>query len=144
MTYVHALIEDPKLSFLKTTLLRTSDEGKKAQCTSCGKTVFLKETSIHPITDVFCSNSCYINVHEFLPIPPESTAPQQSSYKAVNSEKCEKCGGKRKGKGWAHNEGCSLDTRPKGPKSFCPKCNGPARGRGFIHTTNCIKKVNKT
>ncbi len=144
MRYIHALIEDPKLSFLKTTLLRTSDEGKEAQCSNCGKIVLLKDVSTHPITDVFCSHSCYANVHEFLPVPTEPTTLQQSSNKTVNAEECEECGGLRKGKGWSHNEGCSLDTRPKGPKNFCPQCNGPARGRGFIHAASCNKNTKKT
>ena len=141
MKYIHALIEDPKLSFLKTTLLRTNNDGKEMQCTACGKKVNLKDVSQHPITDVFCSETCYINVHKFVPLPTEPIISHQSSYKAINAEKCSECEGERRGKGWSHNEGCSLDTRPKGPKNFCPKCNGPARGRGFIHAQNCLMKI---
>ena len=143
MTYVHALIEDPKLSFLKTTFLRTNNEGKLATCSFCNKKIHIKDTPQHPIIDVFCSKACYASGHEFLPFPTESIVSRPNSYKAVNAEKCSECGGKRRGKGWAHNEGCSLDTRPRGPKSFCPECQGGARGRGYIHYDNCPKKLRK-
>lgn len=144
MKYAYALIEDPKLSFLKTTFLPTNEEGKEVQCSNCGKKVCLNDTPKHPITDVFCSRSCYANIHEFMPVPSEPIVSQQSSSKAINAEKCSECEGPRKGKGWSHNDGCSLDTRPKGPKNFCPKCNGPARGRGYIHRDHCSKKLRET
>ena len=54
---------------------------------------------------------------------------------------CPECSGIKKGRGYAHVNGCSLDkrasTRVRPEKPNCPVCNGPAVGRGFSHAEGC-------
>lgn len=55
---------------------------------------------------------------------------------------CPECKGQRRGRGYAHAEGCSQDSRNTvvhydKDKAVCPECKGTRRGRGFAHRDGC-------
>lgn len=62
---------------------------------------------------------------------------------ARRDELCPECGGPRRGRGYAHKDGCSKDSRRMQQQNrsneTCPECGGMKRGRGFSHKPGCSK-----
>lgn len=72
-------------------------------------------------------------------IPDECPPPVPT--KIVKPQKCPKCGGLRRGRGFTHETNCPLKvevkTVPKADLPVCPSCGGTKRGRGFAHAPGC-------
>lgn len=112
---------------------KPDEDHETANCDVCGTELQFVKDSLYPIKAVACPG-CQPN---WIPVPryePKSAVVASES----RPETCPDCGGKRAGRGYAHNEGCDVATvKPKGEVKTCPACGGPKRGKGYTHKPDC-------
>lgn len=105
------------------------EKGIKGNCDVCGAELEYVKDSTYPILAVAC-RGCKQDWIPPIQFEPKVVAPVDT---------CDECGGPRRGRGYAHKDGCSEATGAAATKEVetCDKCGGPRRGRGFMHTDSC-------
>ena len=134
---VYATLDDAKLPFAKVGKVLCSDAGVETECLVCEKPLKVHRDKLYPIIDVFCGEKCLAQGYESIEVSSSDVVVTKSQREA-----CEKCGGKPKGRGWRHKEGCPEIAEIK-PKRKCEECKGIAKGRGFRHLDRCSKKISQ-
>ncbi len=137
MKNVYVTLDDPKLPFAKVGKVLCSDTGVETACLVCEKPLKIHRDKLYEIIDVFCDEKCLAQGYESIEV-------SSSDVVATKSQRgvCEKCGGKSRGRGWSHNEGCPELAEVK-PSRKCEECGGGAKGRGFRHVEGCSKKISQ-
>jgi len=153
---VYGLVENPKLAFPRVTCLRPDGE-EEDECAGCGNMVKYEPPKGEVLISVCCCDEC---AHDagYYPVRPVEVAPapvevEPEPQEEVKEEKpkpppgpkkgnCPECDGPPRGRGWAHEEGCTKATGLKDPnrkpnKGPCPVCGGAPYKRGWIHTEGC-------
>lgn len=93
------------------------------------------------VIEAACSKECYDKTDWMSEVPVLKPSHLIREEKAENN-RCPKCNGPAKGRGFRHEDDCELNCKFKpddGKKKVlcCPTCGGMPRGRGFAHKANC-------
>jgi hypothetical protein len=161
MTLLLAKIDDGKTLFGKLSWVKTP--GKQSIVAyDTQREITFEPHLLYPVVAV-CENmdNAFGLIPDYVPVPKVKPEPQVVEENAAEDEvalqvedkpqkngNCEKCGGRKRGRGYAHIAGCELDSRvilaAKQAESrkngeTCPECGGGKRGRGFSHGDKCSK-----
>lgn len=152
--FIFAKLDDPMVHGGKVGLLETPGP-ETGICEATGETVSYESDKFYEVLGVAKDLDAARNAGWFIPFAPdpkpevvEEKKPQASRPSLARGLKqkdefCPECGGRRRGRGYAHEDGCSKDSRriqqENRSDETCPECGGSKRGRGFSHKPGCSK-----
>jgi hypothetical protein len=145
---IYARLDDPKVQGGVIGLL-SSPGPEKGTCEGTGEDISYCPHPFHPVLAVAKDMDAAriagwferIQDERILPVTAEDKSLESPTpaIVVVKADTCSECGGPRRGRGYTHKEGCSLNSRASASKSneVCSGCGGPRRGRGYTHKKGC-------